>query len=729
VSDLPNLYELLGVPEDATLADIKSAYRSLSFLYHPDRLSDVPERNREHAAKHAEETIKAIISAYEILSDPETREQFDEALREDREKSRPPSSQPPPSGPPPPPNPTPSGGPPPNPPPPNSGVSQASALKTLVPREWAIGLGWIAGFVFALVVGGAAESLLALLPRGPRSSLLHGCVAWWTVATAVLFGVALTGLLSGEKRRAGIAAFLGIGSTVMLAILVTIATFPTAQSSSASAGLSPASEGINFGGQIVGSLSPATRLPAWLRAITGPRTVSSDNYPPPGDFQIRDRCAGEGCGYQRPWRALSATPLYAAWDKPNGGQLYTVSEREIVTALSGIWITKKPAVFEVQETITIAGVALKRGDFIYVLMYLGAGMVRGFFHGTLADFDLGENDSKKMVALVPPDKLESVLWVQMKTSTGIVGWTKDASYPSFDGQRKPEAYIKATPEGERDGLWDYELEVCCQAASIKIASETSQIDALTNKVHTGFVIRPNETQAIDLIANDGGELLAKIFVRPGTPQLATASEAPPATVKPSFNCANAIRPTETIICRDSDLANTELAMVAAHDEVQAKLSGTQEAAFLKEHLEWFKDWASTCDATAVTGTEKDLKDCVTRYLSNRIVQLKQSIVATNARAGGAYRIGGGVSAPSVLSKVEPGYSEEARKAKWQGTVVLSLVVDEQGRPRNLKVLRSLGLGLDQKAIEAVGKWRFNPGMKDGKPVPVMATIEVNFRLL
>lgn len=97
--------------------------------------------------------------------------------------------------------------------------------------------------------------------------------------------------------------------------------------------------------------------------------------------------------------------------------------------------------------------------------------------------------------------------------------------------------------------------------------------------------------------------------------------------------------------------------------------------------------------------------------------------------GGAYRIGGGVTAPSVLSKVEPEYSEEARKAKWQGTVVLSLVVDEAGTAQNIKVSKSLGLGLDQKAIEAVLKWRFRPGMKDGKPVPVYATIEVNFRLL
>ncbi|SRR5579884_327695 len=97
--------------------------------------------------------------------------------------------------------------------------------------------------------------------------------------------------------------------------------------------------------------------------------------------------------------------------------------------------------------------------------------------------------------------------------------------------------------------------------------------------------------------------------------------------------------------------------------------------------------------------------------------------------GGAYRIGGGVSAPVPIYQPEPEYSEEARKAKWQGAVMLSLVVDETGKAVNIKVTKSLGLGLDQKAIEAVEKWRFKPGMKDGKPVPVMASVEVNFRLL
>jgi protein TonB len=97
--------------------------------------------------------------------------------------------------------------------------------------------------------------------------------------------------------------------------------------------------------------------------------------------------------------------------------------------------------------------------------------------------------------------------------------------------------------------------------------------------------------------------------------------------------------------------------------------------------------------------------------------------------GAVYKIGGGVSAPVPVFKPEPEYSEEARKAKWQGAVLLELVVDENGVPQNIKVIRSLGLGLDQKAIEAVQKWRFKPGQKDGKAVPVSANIEVNFRLL
>jgi protein TonB len=97
--------------------------------------------------------------------------------------------------------------------------------------------------------------------------------------------------------------------------------------------------------------------------------------------------------------------------------------------------------------------------------------------------------------------------------------------------------------------------------------------------------------------------------------------------------------------------------------------------------------------------------------------------------GGVFRAGGGVSQPAVIFKVDPEYSEEARKAKYSGTVMLSVIVDAEGHARDIHVARSLGMGLDEKAIEAVGKWKFRPGMKGGQPVNVRATIEVNFRLL
>ncbi len=96
--------------------------------------------------------------------------------------------------------------------------------------------------------------------------------------------------------------------------------------------------------------------------------------------------------------------------------------------------------------------------------------------------------------------------------------------------------------------------------------------------------------------------------------------------------------------------------------------------------------------------------------------------------GGPYRVGGGVSAPLVVFQVDPEFSEEARKAKYQGTVTLSAVVGPDGRAHDIKVLRSLGLGLDEKAIEALKQWKFEPGKKDGQAVPVQVAVEVNFRL-
>jgi protein TonB len=96
--------------------------------------------------------------------------------------------------------------------------------------------------------------------------------------------------------------------------------------------------------------------------------------------------------------------------------------------------------------------------------------------------------------------------------------------------------------------------------------------------------------------------------------------------------------------------------------------------------------------------------------------------------GGVFRVGGGVSAPVLVYKTEPEFSEEARKAKFQGTVVLNVVIGADGRPRDMRIARPLGMGLDEKALEAVKNWRFKPAEKDGHAVAAYASIEVEFNL-
>lgn len=96
--------------------------------------------------------------------------------------------------------------------------------------------------------------------------------------------------------------------------------------------------------------------------------------------------------------------------------------------------------------------------------------------------------------------------------------------------------------------------------------------------------------------------------------------------------------------------------------------------------------------------------------------------------GGVEHIGGGVRAPVPVYTIDPEFSEEARRAKYQGEVMVQIIVDAQGNVQSPRVVRPLGMGLDEKALEAVVKYKFKPGTKDGKPVPVYMTIAINFRL-
>ena len=96
--------------------------------------------------------------------------------------------------------------------------------------------------------------------------------------------------------------------------------------------------------------------------------------------------------------------------------------------------------------------------------------------------------------------------------------------------------------------------------------------------------------------------------------------------------------------------------------------------------------------------------------------------------GGVYHVGGGVSPPVVIYQVDPEFSDKARMAKYQGVVVVAFIVDAKGMPRDLRVVQHLGMGLDQKALEAVRKYRFRPAMLNGHPVPVSIAIDVDFHI-
>jgi TonB family protein len=92
------------------------------------------------------------------------------------------------------------------------------------------------------------------------------------------------------------------------------------------------------------------------------------------------------------------------------------------------------------------------------------------------------------------------------------------------------------------------------------------------------------------------------------------------------------------------------------------------------------------------------------------------------------KLGPGVTAPTIRKKVEPEYSEEARKARYEGRVSMAIVVRSDGKIGDVQVIRPLGKGLDEQAIKAVRKWRFNPAMKEGQPVAVQVVVEMNFSL-
>jgi protein TonB len=119
-----------------------------------------------------------------------------------------------------------------------------------------------------------------------------------------------------------------------------------------------------------------------------------------------------------------------------------------------------------------------------------------------------------------------------------------------------------------------------------------------------------------------------------------------------------------------------------------------------------------------------------RLVALMLAVLLVTATATIAQAPQVYQPGNGVSAPKLIKQAKPKYTREAMAAKIQGTVLLSAVIREDGTVGEVKVTRSLDTkyGLDNEAVKAAKQWTFEPGLKDGKPVNVVMTIEIGFTL-
>lgn len=179
------------------------------------------------------------------------------------------------------------------------------------------------------------------------------------------------------------------------------------------------------------------------------------------------------------------------------------------------------------------------------------------------------------------------------------------------------------------------------------------------------------------------------------------------------------------------VATMWMAIMAAKDRPQEAESLYRSALAIQDPNS--AEAASTMEVFAAflerNGRTEDAGSLRDQAVATRKALGARAPVIRQAAASSAYRVGNGVTPPSLASKVEPEYSDEARAAKYQGTAIVAVEIGPDGIARNMRVVRSLGFGLDQKAVQAISQWHFKPGTKDGEPVTVMATIEVNFRLL
>jgi TonB family protein len=321
---------------------------------------------------------------------------------------------------------------------------------------------------------------------------------------------------------------------------------------------------------------------------------------------------------------------------------------------------------------------------------------------------------------------------------GIRGVVEDAT-----GARVPGARV--TVASEKLGI--REIVLCNEVGEFKVAPLTEG-EYVVNVAAKGFarmsmagiMVMGGEETPVRVVLNVGG-VTEQLTVRgEGTPR--PAASAPPKTEGPPKRIAvggsvqatrmeKMVRPAYPPECKAAGIQGTVvLKAVIGKDGSIVNLERVNKLVderLADAAMEAVKQWQYR--PTLLNGQPVEV---MTEIEVNFTLAEKQAAAGgwTGVKGpdGGVYRAADGVTSPVPIYKVEPAYSEQARAAGFQGTVLLTVVVDEEGTPQEIKVLRALGMGLDEKAVEALGKWKFRPAMKDGKPVRVKANVEINFRI-
>jgi len=176
---------------------------------------------------------------------------------------------------------------------------------------------------------------------------------------------------------------------------------------------------------------------------------------------------------------------------------------------------------------------------------------------------------------------------------------------------------------------------------------------------------------------------------------------------------------------DIKITDVVTGAVLASPQLTTKRGGTADEEF---HAQGLHMWIHVTEGTRLTANVEFLRgeDTIDAIQATWSTRPKNAVTTTSP--GPPYRVGGDVKAPVAITRVEPTYTEIARKARIEGIVIIEAVIDRDGNVTEARILKPLAMGLSDQAIEAVRKWKFKPGTLNGQPVPVYYNLTVNFRL-